>query len=35
MSSGLAVIEAFLDAIPKLKANEWMETEYEFEVTEG
>ena len=25
--SGLAIIEAFLDAIPNLKADEWMEAE--------
>jgi hypothetical protein len=31
-SSGLAMIEGFLDALPNLKTGEWMETEHEFEV---
>jgi len=33
-TSGLTTIEAFLDAIPNLKKDEWMESEYEFNVTE-
>jgi hypothetical protein len=31
-TTGLAAIEGFLDAIPNLEKDEWMEAEYEFEV---